>query len=116
MKTPSITEYLSKSEVESLCKMASPEEKPDWGKRARIVGSGLLGMAGGTVAGYGAGKLLDLLHGTPIPKAHLNLAAPLVGGAAGLAYNLYKARELEELKRAVKQNPDDKSEGRLPRR
>lgn len=112
---PCLISYLSPVVVAGLCKAAEAkkeEPKPDWAKRSRIVGAGLLGVGLGTASGYLAGKLVN--HIQPISSPHLQIAAPLLGGAAGLAYSLYKAREMEELKRAVKPSPDDESAISLP--
>ncbi len=120
MKLPLITEYLSPAEVQGICKLASEEPapaappplhedgKPDWGRRAKIVGAGLLGMGAGTAAGFGGMHLANKAFGpSGIPHSALNVAVPVLGGAAGLAYSLYKAKEMEEIKRAVKPRNDD---------
>jgi hypothetical protein len=116
MKMPMLTEYLSPQEVQGICKIASapPQGEPDWKQRAKIVGAGLLGMSAGTALGFGGMELANRLHmkahgGKGIPSSALNIAVPALGGAAGLAYSLYKAKEMEEIKRAVKPQPDDNS-------
>jgi hypothetical protein len=149
MKAPSITEYMSPSEVVGLCKLAAkkpkkhpkakpfvakdddeePElvetaaapvepPKPDWKQRAKVVGVGALGMGAGTVAGYGAGMLADHLwkqryggSGVPLSTVGRILPGALLGGASSLAYSLWKAREAEELNRAVQPHPDHRSPG-----
>ena len=112
MKPPMLTQYLSPEEVQGICKLAS-EERPDWGRRAKIVGAGLLGMSAGTALGFGGMELANRAHmkahGTGIPSTALNIAVPVLGGAAGLAYSLYKAKEMEEIKRAVQPRSDDDS-------
>jgi hypothetical protein len=59
-------------------------------------------------------ELANRLHmkthgGAGIPSSALNVVVPALGGAAGLAYSLYKAKELEEMKRAVKPRSDNSS-------
>ncbi len=118
MKTPFITAYLPRRDVEGIFKSASmeppPEDtpvkepKPDWGHRAKIVGSGLLGMGVGTLAGFGAMELADRAHGpSGLPASVLNKAVPLAGAGAGVMYSLWKAREMEKLRHAVKPSSDD---------
>lgn len=120
MKSPLITEYLSAAEVQGICKLAAaeppapPQGDPDWKRRAKIVGAGLLGMSAGTAMGFGGMELANRLHmrangGHGIPHSTLGIAIPALGGAAGLAYSLYKAKEMEEIKRAVKPHSDDDS-------
>jgi hypothetical protein len=111
---PLLTEYLSPAEVQGICKLASEHEAPDWKRRAKIVGAGLLGMSAGTALGFGGMELANRLHmkangGHGIPHSALNAIVPALGGAAGMAYSLYKAKEMEEIKRAVKPHPDDDS-------
>lgn len=119
MSLPSIFEYMP-DQARLLCKVAEELESP--GKKvqnvAKTMGSGLLGFATGSLAGAGGAYLLDKWHeaatGQKIPVSTLYKAAPLVGGAMGLAYNIYKARELEELRRALA-NKSDQPQGRVPR-
>lgn len=117
MKAPLLTEYLSPEEVRGICKLAAPvqpEGEPDWKHRAKIVGAGLLGMSAGTALGFGGMELANHIYkqtngGHGIPHSALSIAVPALGGAAGMAYSLYKAKEMEEIKRAVKPRPDDDS-------
>lgn len=84
---------------------------------AKVLSTGLLGFATGSLAGAGGAYLMDKWHeaatGNKIPVSALHKVAPFVGGAAGLAYNIYKARELEELRRALA-NKSDHPQGRVP--
>lgn len=116
MKAPCITAYLPRAAVEGIYKIAElepppAEERPDWGQRAKLVGSGLLGMGVGTLAGFGAMELANRHHpsGKGLPASTLNKAVPIATAGAGLMYSLWKAREQEKLRRAVKPSPDDKS-------
>lgn len=83
---------------------------------AKTIGTGLLGFGAGSLAGAGGAMLLDKWHeaatGQKIPIGTLFKAAPLVGGAFGLAYNIYKARELEELRHAL-ESKSDRTQGRV---
>lgn len=124
MKTPHIREYLPSDALTSLYKsaeMAPPEEapveRPDWGKRLKLIGSGLAGAGVGTLAGFGAMELADRALGgggaasarMGIPASALNKIVPVASAGAGLAYALWKAREMEKLRHAVQSSPDDSS-------
>lgn len=126
MKYPMITEYLSPKEVRGITKLATPSStrpvvsddevaRPDWKRRAGVVGAGLLGMGLGTAGSFTALELLDRYKrrngGQGIPLAPLVAAVPALGGAAALAYSLWKAKELEEMQRAVHPRPDDEPSG-----
>lgn len=130
MNLPSITDYLSPSEVLGICKMAKvhtprhqkeeneeEEEVPkvrDWGRIARIAGVSALGMAAGTAGGFGIGALADHLHGGRIPSATLQRMLPgaILGTGAALAYSLWKDREAQEMQNAVKPDPNYKPAGK----
>jgi hypothetical protein len=96
------------------------ELEPTTGQKAqsaaKIIGTGLLGFGAGSLAGVGSAMLADKWHeaatGQKIPTSTLYKVAPLVGGAMGLAYNVYKAKELEELRRALSSQPN-RSQGRV---
>lgn len=81
-----------------------PVKKP-WSHAAKTVGTGLAGLGVGTLAGYGASKGLQAAlrsKGVEVPDSLLTTKVlPLAGGGAGTAYALWKAKEMEELKRAV---------------
>lgn len=121
MSLPSIFEYLPE-QAQYLCKAAAAQQEPTPAQRAggvaKTVGTGLLGFGAGSLAGAGGAMLLDKWHeaatGQKIPNSALRTAAPLVGGAMGLAYNIYKARELEELRRVL-ESKSDRPQGRIPR-
>jgi hypothetical protein len=110
MSAPTLFSYLSPGEAQAICKLAG-EKKPNRALGAlKAVGLPLLGWTGGTVAGFGAGMLADTisqkLMGHPIPLSYLKAVAPALGGAAGLSYGLYKAHEMEDLRRALEGHPD----------
>lgn len=90
-------------------------EKP-WLRAAKAVGGGALGFGIGTAAGSGAAigitKLLGK-HNLTVPR--LLKAGPILGGAMGLAYNQYKARETEELRNALKSHQEQRA-GSTPTR
>lgn len=96
------------------------ESEPTPGQKvqgvAKTIGTGLAGFGAGSLAGAGGALLLDKWHeaatGQKIPLSTLYKTAPIVGGAMGLAYNIYKARELEELRRALANKPD-RPQGRV---
>lgn len=112
MKTPHISQYLSGRELGAIYKTAEAdlptEERPDWGQRAKLLGSGLLGMGVGTLAGYGAMELANRSYPGGLQASALNKAVPVASAGAGLMYSLWKAREMEKLRRAVKPSSDDK--------
>lgn len=119
MSLPSIFEYLPE-QARELCKMAEAVDPPTTRQKlqnaAKVYGTGLLGFATGSLAGAGSAYLADKWYesatGKKIPTSALHVAAPLVGGAAGLAYNLYQAKQQEELRRALASKPDQ-SQGRV---
>lgn len=107
MNTPSIFAYLPKH-ASAIWKLADAEEqypKNPVRHGALTVGAGLAGMGLGTLAGYGGSELLSKafkgLTGKKIPTAALHVPASIAGAGLGLAYQLYKAKEQEELHRAV---------------
>ena len=126
MKTPHINEYLSPREVAGIYKSASGmeeapptepvKEKTDWKQVAKIMGTGALGMGVGTLASFGGLELADRVLGgggaassrTGIPVPVMNKLVPIVGAGAGLTYSLWKAREMERMRRAVQPSSDDK--------
>lgn len=84
---------------------------------AKAMGTGLLGFATGSLAGVGSAYLADKWYeaatGKKIPLTALHAAAPILGGAAGIAYNLYQAKQQEELRRALA-SKSDRPQGRIP--
>lgn len=112
MSLPSIFEYMPEH-AKVLCKVAE-EIEPSTGQKirgaAKTIGTGLLGFGAGSLAGAGGAYLLDKWHesatGQKIPISAIHTAAPVIGGAMGLAYNIYKAKELEELRRALASKPN----------
>lgn len=120
MSLPSIFDYMPE-QARDLCaatkeaeEIRSPADKAK--SVAKTVGTGLLGFGAGSLAGAGGAMLLDKWHeaatGQKIPIGTLFKAAPVIGGAFGLAYNIYKARELEELRRAL-ESKSDRPQGRV---
>jgi hypothetical protein len=117
MNTPSLVDYLSFDDAKSICKLAADEN--DWKRKLKVMGTGALGLATGTLAGAGgahlANKAYNHINGTDIPYPYLMAALPVLGGGLGLLYNMAKARELEEMKRVV-QSPADNAAGSPPGR
>lgn len=108
-----MTDPLTKGLLEGLRKAAEGEESPkparNWPRALGTVAAGAAGLGLGTAAGLGLGELADRLHkkveGVPLPPAMARAAMPALGGAAGVAYSLYKAREASSLRHAL-QGPD----------
>jgi hypothetical protein len=115
---------------EALLKMASnnlPDPPPDsgeppppemqgsitserpWVRAAKAVGGGALAFGVGTAAGSGAALGIQKLLGNKLTPSRLMKAGPVLGGAMGLAYNQYKARETEELRNALKSHQEQRS-------
>jgi len=133
MRPPTLASYLSSAEVVALCKLAEPaggthahEEKPKsppetkgriW-PVVRPVLAGAAGMGVGTLAGAGAAALSDKIYkrvtGQSIPTQYLLTAAPYVGAAMGMAYNLAQARQIEEMRRALDERKHEKPEHTAP--
>lgn len=110
MSPPSLFSYLSPEEGAAICKLAE-EKKPSRVLGAlKAVGVPLLGFSGGTVAGLGTGLAADRISqkllGSPIPESYLKVVAPSIGGALGLAFGLYKAHEMEDVRRAIEGHPN----------
>ena len=84
-------------------KRASVEEKKPGviGPASKIIGKGLAGLTLGTVAGYGTGKAVEHLSGRKIPMKYVTAVPAIAGAGLGIAHSLWKARELEALKRVV---------------
>lgn len=109
---PSAFDFLSRSELEGLMKLA--EQKPiksPWGHAVGTVGKGLVGFGAGTVGGFALGHLADAVFekttGQKVPSKLLVPAASLLGAGMGLAYSLYKSKESEELRRAYEAHRDN---------
>lgn len=109
---PTLFSYLPKDSAVALCKFAEEEAKKKSRTLgvAKAVGVPLVGLAGGTLGGFGAGLLADKLYqkatGTKIPAAGLAGASALLGTGLGLAYSMYKAHELEDLRRVFESTSD----------
>lgn len=116
MNAPTLFSYLSPENAASICKLAEaePQKKPS---ALKPILAGVLGMGAGTLAGAGSAHLANKAYkhfkGQNIPLPYLAAAAPIIGGALGLAYNLAQAHQIEELRRAA-EHPDHKSDGRVP--
>lgn len=87
-----------------ITKLAEEEpQKSRWLQGAKIVGGGLLGMGLGHLAGVGTGKAIehfvDRAGGNSANVAQKLL--PIAGGALGVLYPMWKAREQQELKDAI---------------
>lgn len=112
MSTPSLRAYMSPEHVAALCKLAEGEHHG--ALKPMLAGMG--GMAVGSLAGVGASHLANEAYkhfkGTPIPKKYILTAAPIIGGALGLAYNMAQAHQREAMRHD--EAPDDKSKRRVP--
>ena len=92
-------------------KKQGEEGKTPWQQKAKAMGGHLLAMGTGTLAGVGAGvlanKAFQAITKKPggIPSQYLMAAAPVLGAAFGLAYNLAKAKEMEQMTH-VRKDPD----------
>jgi len=105
MSLPSIFDYLPQDQALRLLRRDT-EKTASVGKGVRTVLKGLTGFGVGTAAGYGLAELGDKVFqastGERLPKHLLVPAAGLVGAGLGLAYSMYKSKELEELQDALK--------------
>lgn len=112
MSTPTLFGYLPQDVAVTLCKLANREKTIGM---AKAMGTGAAGMAVGTAAGVGVGELVGRLYqhayDKPLPSSALQRVVPVLGAGLGLAYSLYKAHELEEMKRVL-ESTDDKRSGR----
>lgn len=111
---PTLFDYLPSS-AGQLFKLGAEEPKKEPIKSpylhaAKTVGKGLLGTAVGTMAGAGAAELLNRgvkkVTGKGLDLPLLIPAVSVLGAGAGLAYQRYKAKELEELQRAYESHRD----------
>lgn len=107
-------DYLTFRKFAESVRESAEETKPrDSGAKgiAKAVGLGALGFGAGTgaglLAGYGADALSRKITGKGIPRSALVAAAPLLGGAAGIAYTVHKAKEREAIQRALKNSSDN---------
>lgn len=97
-------DYLPRDVAIALCKLAEgevPARKPH-NMLHEAIGMGIGTLAGGGAAHYG-NELYKHVTGNKggIPIPHLMVAGPVIGAGLGLAYNMAKAHELEETKRAI---------------
>jgi len=93
----------------SMGRLKHASEKGSVSKSLGTIGTGLAGMGVGTLAGYGAGKGVEALlrkRGIDISPRKLMLPATIAGAGSGIAYSLWKAHEMEALKRAVEGSRD----------
>ena len=113
MSAPTLFSYLPRDAAETLCKLAEGKKPNRAVAAAKAIGIPLAGWAGGTVAGFGAGLLADTisqkLMGHPIPDSYLRAIVPAAASLAGLSYGLYKAHEMENLRRALQGHSDKSS-------
>ena len=104
MSLPSVFDYLTREEVAGLAKVADPITHP-LRHALGTVAKGALGFGAGTLAGYGLGTLIGKTYrvstGKELPQEFMAPAGALLGAGMGMAYSLYKSRELEELQRAL---------------
>lgn len=108
---PSIFDYCDAS---ALLKTAE-EEQQGGAQRAlhamKTMGAGLLGLSGGTLLGYGAGRLAEKVHGGPIPAKYMAPISGLAGAGFGVTYGLYKKHEMEELRRVLENQHHERPPG-----
>lgn len=91
---------------DEMQKISEEEKKKSKGlELAKIIGAGTLGFGAGTAIGLGGAHLANMatkrMSGSGIPKSLLYGAAPLLGGAAGIAYAVHKAKEQEAIRNAL---------------
>lgn len=94
----------------------APKQKSRLGEAAKVMGSGLAGLAAGHIAGVGAGKAVEYFTGRAGGNS-ANLArkaVPIIGGAAGIIYPLWQAQQQKAIQDAV-ESAHNKSDGRVPR-
>lgn len=108
MSLPSLFDYAP----EVILKLGEAEapERPSRaaavGRAAGTVGAGLLGLTGGTLLGYGAGRLAEHLHGGPLPAQVIAPLSGLAGAGLGMTYGLYQAQQKKELRRVLESQRD----------
>lgn len=96
---------------------APPEKKSPLWEGAKVVGTSLAGFGLGQLAGAGIGRLVERgarSRGID-PVSVAQTAAPIVGGAAGILYPMWRAREQKELTNAVESARDQNERVRLSR-
>lgn len=102
--------YLTFSKFAEEISANKKDKSSTYGSLAKIVGLGALGIGAGTGAGlligHGSDKAYEYFSGKRIPKNLLVSALPLLGGAAGVAYSVHKAREKEAIRRALENSSD----------
>jgi hypothetical protein len=89
-----------------LSESRSLKQESPFKKNIKISLEGLAGFGLGTLVGVAGAHAADKAFGAAtrtrgIPTPYLALAAPVIGGAAGLAYSVHQAKKLEEMRRAV---------------
>lgn len=111
MSLPSILDYLPRETALRLVKTAETEKTAAVGKAIKVVAKSLTGFGVGTAAGLGTGMIVDHVYhattGERLPKELLLPAASILGAGMGLAYSMYKSKELEELQSAIKAKRND---------
>jgi hypothetical protein len=109
--TPSFSSF-----ADELMKIAEEKHAP-WKDILKTLGSGLGVFGLGTAVGYGGMHLANLAYkgqtGHEIPRSAMHAVAPILGAASGIAYSIYKARELEKIRDALK-NPTKPGQGGSP--
>lgn len=90
---------------DEMQKIGEDKERSPSLSLAKIIGAGTLGFgagtAGGLLAGHGADLIAQKFTGKKLPKSLIYGASPLLGGTAGIAYAVYKAKEQEAIRRAL---------------
>jgi hypothetical protein len=113
---PSIFQYMTQEQLTGLMKVAEPKPITHPVRHAiGTVGKGLIGFGVGTAGGYALGHLANAVFekstGKELPPNLLVPAASLLGAGMGMAYSLYKSKELEELQNAYKAHRDKSARG-----
>lgn len=113
MNLPTIYQYLSREKADVLVKNAGA---------SKAIGTAIKGLAAfglGSAAGAGSGLLISKAYqaatGKEIPTSLLLPASTLLGAGMGLAYSMYKTKELEEMQSALKAR-HHKPEGSVSRK
>lgn len=113
MSLPSLYEYMPLPAAMTLVKSAGA------GKAIGTAVKGLAAFGLGSAAGAGTGLLVDKAYqaatGEKLPTSLLVPASTLLGAGMGLAYSMYKSKELEEMQSALKERRN-KSQGSLSRK
>lgn len=88
--------------LDYLVKHAAEEDPGLWQgyfrPAAKVIGTGMLGMGTGFLAGAGMGKLLELASGQHAGEVARRVG-PIAGTAAGLIYPMWQARMSDQIRK-----------------